>query len=303
MRQEEVLLVAIGIGTNQLKVASTRLGHPPEEVERIAPPCIVVLGRQVLKLAHRHSVLVMYRGAEGAGLLGEEVGVVLDGLDQLRAGKEVLGQFLHQLGVHPVVEHLEARAQHVRTHGPDVVRPVEAEDILGATDNKVSALAEARGIQVGFFGALLLELVEVRVVGDEAHVRLGAAYVGQVVLVVPLLELVLQIPFLLGHAYKHSQVDFLAGALEEALAEGERPQVDIAQHVANPAPERLTDVDAQCLLQVDVDYHPVGFAPSLQVVAVEAGHAQELEDLVLVNVHGHVAHDEFLELVQLQGQN
>ena len=53
-------------------------------------------------------------------------------------------------------------------------------------------------------------------------------------------------------------------------------------------------------LQENEDDHPVGLAPSVEIILVERGDAEELEDLVFVDVLAHVAHDVRLQIFQLE---
>ena len=64
--------------------------------------------------------------------------------------------------------------------------------------------------------------------------------------------------------------------------------------------ERLGDVDAELFLQENEDDHPVSLAPCVKIVLIERSDAQKLEDLILVDILTHVAHNVRLKILQLE---
>ena len=109
--------------------------------------------------------------------------------------------------------------------------------------------------------------------------------------------------FLCSDGQESCQVNLLVAALQEALVEYELIQVDVLQHVVDlfvRYAERFGYVDAELLLNVDEDNHPVGLAARLQVILVKGGHAQKLKNLVFVDVLAHVAYDVLLQVTELE---
>ena len=108
---------------------------------------------------------------------------------------------------------------------------------------------------------------------------------------------------LCSHGQESCQVDLFVAAFKEALVEYELIQVDVLQHVVDlfvRYAERFGYVDPELLLNVDEDNHPVGLATRLQVILVKGGHAQELKNLVFVDVLAHVADDVLLQVTELE---
>ena len=62
-------------------------------------------------------------------------------------------------------------------------------------------------------------------------------------------------------------------------------------HLVVGLSERLGDVDAELLLQENEDDHPVSLAPCIKIVLIERSDTQKLEDLILVDILTHVAHN------------
>ena len=71
-------------------------------------------------------------------------------------------------------------------------------------------------------------------------------------------------------------------------------------HLVVGLSERLGDVDAELLLQENEDDHPVSLAPCIKIVLIERSDTQKLEDLILVDILTHVAHDVRLEVLHLE---
>lgn len=171
---------------------------------------MVELGLQVLKLRSDLAFVVVELSPEGSGLFSEEVGVVLDTLEQLSLGVKVFGQVFSDRGcVHAPVEQFEPGTEHVRLQHADVVGPVLAEAVFLARDDKVATLRGAHRVEHRLSGALLAEGIAVGVVRKYSHLRFCPLHVGQIMRIVRLQKELSLFGLLLDDPYKDLQVNLL----------------------------------------------------------------------------------------------
>jgi len=106
-----------------------------------------------------------------------------------------------------------------------------------------------------------------------------------------------RVGFSLRDGYKRRKIDFLAIEFKKAALKLELTAVNLIQHVADllTLSKRLLDVDTMYFLEVDVDNHPVGVLPGLKIIRIDALEPQEFENLVFVDVLGHVSYDMLLQ--------
>jgi len=106
-----------------------------------------------------------------------------------------------------------------------------------------------------------------------------------------------RVGFSLRDGYKRLKIDFLAIEFKKATFKLELPAINLTQHLADllTLSKRLLDVDTMYFLEVDVDNHPVGVFPGLKIIRIDALEPQEFENLVFVDVLGHVSHNVLLQ--------
>lgn len=104
VRQIELIVSIITL--HKLKVPCRCFRNSAEEIQSIAPTCMVILRRQVFKFTCDHASLqVVELSSKGSGFLGEEVRVVFDCLQQVSFRVEVFGKALSdQLQIHATVK-------------------------------------------------------------------------------------------------------------------------------------------------------------------------------------------------------
>lgn len=142
-----------------------------------------------------------------------------------------------------------------------------------------------------------------RVVREYTHLTASTQHIGQVVTVIGIVQLLLLLDLFSSYSHESGQVNLSIATLQETLVKDELVQVDILEHVVNFViwlAERLWDIDAHLLFQIDEYNDPVCLAACLKIVLVEGGDAKKFEDLVFVDILTHVADDVGFQFFKLE---
>ena len=179
--------------------------HAAVEIERVASALLIIAGLHVLKFM-RHCIFIVANeveetDAEAPRLLCEKVRLVLDERYLLPDGQELRRQQLCDLRLEPVRIQLKAGAKEVWPQNANVILTIHSEVALLGGDDEFAILRMTDTEQlavVGFFDGAVLkcscllddllsfehEVVEVRVIREDAHLRTSPHDLSEIVLVI-----------------------------------------------------------------------------------------------------------------------